>query len=216
MREIKKKFYGENLFMHPTFDNCSVKPYISFRFISNCLQVEIETDRLFIRSYKPNDFENCISLYGNEAITKYFDYGKVRNELEIKNLIIEKGYRYFSKGKPFGLFSIFQKKSMAFIGQIDFLPSEELGAAEIGFILHEQYHNQGFCSEAVKVIIFDYVEMLNNRGFECDELPISKVIATVHPKNQPSKKVLQNVGMTLDKIQERFGQPRLWYSIPTS
>lgn len=216
MRKMTKKLPKKNLFMHQTFDNCFLKPHISFRFTSNYLQVEVETQRLFIRSYENSDFENCVLLYGNEVITKYFDHGKPRTRFEVKSLIIEKAEQYFTKGKPFGLFSIFRKENMDFMGQIDFLPSDKLGVAEIGFILHEQYHNQGFCSEAVKAIVFDYIEVINNRGFECDDLPISKVIATVHPKNQSSRRVLQNFGMTFDKIQERFGHPRLWYSIPIS
>lgn len=199
--------------MHQALDNYLLNPSISFRFSSKHLQIEIETERLFIQSYEDTAFENCISLYGDGAITKYFDHGKARNKFEVENLIFEKGKKYFSEGKPFGLFSIFHKETMAFIGLVDFLPLEELGVAEIGFILHKQHHNQGFCSEVVKAIIFDYVETINNRNFECDELPISKVMATVHPKNQSSRKVLQKAGMTLDKIQERFGQPRLWYSI---
>lgn len=202
--------------MHQASYKSLLKSYISFRFASNYLEVDIETERLFIQSYKDTDFQNCISLYSNENITKYFDHGKARNKLEIENLISEKGKKYFSNGKPFGLFSIFHKQDMTFIGQIDFLPSEELGIAEIGFILNEQYHNQGFCSEAVNAIAFDYVEAINTGNFKCDELFISKVIATVHPENSSSRKVLQKTGMTLDKIQERFGQPRLWYSIPVS
>lgn len=202
--------------MHQALDNHLLKPHISFRFSANQLQVEIETERLFIQSYEHCDLESCISLYGNGTITKYFDDGNARSKLEVENLISEKGKKYFCENKPFGLFSIFHKQDRTFIGQIDFLPSEELGVAEIGFILHEQYHNQGFCSEAVKAIIFDYVGAVNKLGFECKELPINKIMATVHPKNQPSEKVLQKAGMILDKIQERFGQPRLWYSIPLS
>jgi ribosomal-protein-alanine N-acetyltransferase len=185
----------------------------SFRFKSNDLQVAIETERLLIHSYKDTDFEDCISLYGNEAIIKYFDHGKARTNHEVESLVYEKGSKYFSQGKPFGLFSIFHKETKVFIGQIDFLPSDELGVIEVGFILHAHYHNQGFCSEAVKSIIFDYVETLNNGNFQCDELPINKVMATVHPKNASSRKVLLKAGMTLEKIQDRFGQPRLWYSV---
>ena len=185
----------------------------SFRLKSNQLQVTIETERLLIHSYKDTDFEDCISLYGSEAIIKYFDHGKAWTKHEVESLICEKGNKYFSQGKPFGLFSIFHKETKAFIGQIDLLPSDELGVVEVGFILHAQYHNQGFCSEAVKSVIFDYVEILNNGNFQCDELPINKVMATVHPKNEPSRKVLLKAGMTLEQIQGRFGQPRLWYSV---
>ncbi|MGH2611414.1 MAG: GNAT family N-acetyltransferase [Rhabdochlamydiaceae bacterium] len=192
-----------------------LKPHISFHFLLDTLQIKMETERLFICSYRDSDFEDCVSLYSNKEITKYFDYGKARTRHEVTSLIREKGSKYFSRGKPFGLFSIFRKNDMAFIGQIDLLPSDKEGVLEIGFILHKQYQNQGFCTEAVKALIFDYIEELNYRGFTCKELPINKVIATVHPENKSSIRILQKVGMVLDKIQERFNNPRLWYSIST-
>lgn len=199
--------------MHQVLASNLLRSNCSFWLNYNELQVEIETERLLICSYKDTDFDDCILLYGNEAIIKYFDHGKARAKHEVERLICEKGKKYFSQGKPFGLFSIFHKETKAFIGQIDLLPSDEVGVLEVGFILHAHYHNQGFCSEAVKSIIFDYVETLNNGNFQCDELPINKVMATVHPKNEFSRKVLLKVGMTLEKIQDRFDQPRLWYSV---
>lgn len=195
----------------------SSKPSISFQRISNRLQIEIETERLLIRSYVETDFENCVLLYGNEINTRYFDYGKPRTRHEVEKLIQERGNKYFFVGEPFGLFSIYSKKSMDFIGQIDLLPSEEFGAIEIGFILCRKFHNQGFCTEAVRAIVFEYTDFLNNSGeFVCDYLPINKIIATVHPENKSSRRVLEKLGMTLDKIQDRFGAPRLWYSISVS
>lgn len=202
--------------MQTSINSFFLKPRVSFYFLFDSLNVEIETERLFIHSYRENDFENCLTLYGDEGLTKYFDHGKARKKYEIEELVLKKGSKYFIEGKPFGLFSIFCKKGMAFIGQIDLLPAEEAGSAEIGFILHEQYQNQGFCTEAVEAFLFEYMEELNFRGPRCVELPINKVIATVHPLNQPSKRILQKVGMTFDKIQERFGNPRLWYSMPTT
>jgi trans-aconitate 2-methyltransferase len=199
--------------MRSISDDCFLKPLISFQCAFDSLHVEIETERLFMRSYQDSDFDNCVHLYGNDAITGYFDHGKARTELEVRDLIREKGNKYFNQGKPFGLFSIFHKSSVNFIGQIDLLPISELGIAEIGFILHEQYHNQGFCTEAVSTIIFNYLEEIN-MNFDSEELPIMKIIATVHPKNQSSRKVLEKLGLKLDRIQERFGQPRLWYSLP--
>ncbi len=215
MLNVTKKLKESRLFVPQVVSNRFLKPSISFRLTSGRLQVEIETERLFIRSYKDADFECCVSLYGNELIIEYFDHGKARTRLEVESLIREKGDKYFVVGKPFGLFSVYCKTSKAFLGQVDFLPSEELGVAEVGFILHKQYHNQGFCTEAVSALIFDYVECLNNNNiFECEELPINRIIATVHPKNRSSRRVLEKLGMTLDKIEDRFNNLRLWFSIP--
>jgi [ribosomal protein S5]-alanine N-acetyltransferase len=199
--------------MRQALSRVFLKPHISFHFERDSLQVEIETGRLFICSYRDSDFENCVSLYSDKEITKYFDYGNARTRNEVTAIVQEKAIKYFSQGKPFGLFSIFRKNDMAFIGQIDLLPSEEPGVLEIGFILHKQYQNQGFCTEAAKALIFEYVEELNSKAFKYNGIPISKIIATVHPENKSSRKLLQKIGMTLNKIQERFGNIRLWYSI---
>lgn len=176
------------------------------------VQVEIETPRLLIRSYQANDFENCLALYGNPKVTKFFDHGKPRSKEEVRDLVREKGVKYFKKQKPFGLFSIFLKNSMTFIGQIDLLPSEKPGVVEIGFILFTKYQNKGFGSEAVKAFLTDYINELNAKGYTCRGSVIKEVMATVHPSNIPSKKLMEKMGMQFKKFQDRFGAPRLWYS----
>lgn len=174
------------------------------------VQVEIETPRLLIRSYHVQDFEECVALYGNTKITKFFDHGKPRSRNEVKKLIREKT-GYFKKGQPFGLFSIFLKNSMTFIGQIDLIPVKP-GVVEIGFILLAKYQNKGFGSEIVNAFLLDYVNELNVQGYSYGGSPIKEVIATVHPLNLPSKKLMEKMGMHFKKFQNRFDAPRLWYT----
>lgn len=182
------------------------QPRITFRSESGALHVEIETERLRIRSYQDSDFKECVTLYGDASITKYFDSGMPRTEEEVRELIRERA-SYFPQGKPFGLFSVFHKKSGNFLGQVDFFPSE--GAMEIGFILHERYQNQGFCTETMRAILVQYLEALRQEF----AFPIRKVVATAHPFNYSSQKVLQKLGMRFEKEEERFGHPRLWYQM---
>ncbi|MES2273152.1 MAG: GNAT family N-acetyltransferase [Chlamydiota bacterium] len=173
-----------------------------------CLsQFELESKRLFIRYYKETDFENSTILYGNETITKYFDHGLPRSKDEVKNLI-KKMCELAEKGEPFGLFSIFKKDDMSFIGHIDCLPTNTAGIIEIGYILHNHFQNQGFCSEAVRAFLFDYISTMNSR---VDGIKIYRVIATVHPENSASKKIIENLGMRFEKSLNRFGQPRIKY-----
>lgn len=173
--------------------------------------IEIETSRLYIRSYQDEDFENCVALYSNSKNTKYFDNGKPRSRAEILRLIIQKANRYFKKGKPLGLFSIFLKENMTFIGQIDLLLTSKPGLLEIGYIIDPKYQNKGYCTEAVKAVLFDYVNELNDRGFTTRGIPIHSVMATVHPDNHPSRRIIEKFGMDFKKFQNRFGSPRLWY-----
>ncbi len=176
-------------------------------------KVEIMTERLYIRSYEESDFQECIDLYGNEKITKYFDHGMPRSTNEVRELINEK---VINCARPYGLFSIFQRSDGSFIGQIDLIPTEDRGVLEIGYIIHEIYHGHGFCTEAAKGVMFNFVNTNKYRVVPCLESNIKKFIATVHPENIASQRVLQKVGMTFEKSQERFGHPRLWYSMNAS
>jgi ribosomal-protein-alanine N-acetyltransferase len=183
------------------FNNRRLKTRIKF------FPIELESERLYIRPYKNEDFEKSVVLYGDPNVTKYFDHGKPRSVEEVKNLT-EKACEFFEQGKPFGLFSIFKKDDLQFIGHIDCLPTDENGVLEIGYILHKHHQNQGFCTEAMSSFIFDYIPEFNIQNASNR---YSKLIATVHPENDKSKKIIEKMGMSFEKFQFRFGHPRLKY-----
>ena len=70
-------------------NHVNIEPRISFSSESNVLLIEIETEELYIRSYRNNDFEDCVALYGDEKLSKYFDHGQPRSRLEVEDLIAD-------------------------------------------------------------------------------------------------------------------------------
>jgi Acetyltransferases, including N-acetylases of ribosomal proteins len=193
----------------PNSQNLQIE--ISHSQALDSLVIKIETERLILRSYANEDFADCLTLYGDPLLTKFFDYGRPRSKEEVEQLV-EDCCAFSKKGIPLGLFTILHKTTGDFIGLADLLPINELGTVEIGCILYRQYHNQGFPLEACTALSFDYLENLNSSGFTLEGIPISRVIATAHPKNYASQRLIKNLKMTFDKTQERFGNPRLWYS----
>ncbi|MFS8562814.1 MAG: GNAT family N-acetyltransferase [Rhabdochlamydiaceae bacterium] len=187
------------------------KAQICLSFTSNTVDVKIKTERLAIHSYIDDDFENCVLLYGDDKITRYFDHGKPRSRAEVEEYIRERGRKHFDKGSPFGLFSIFDKQDGAFIGQVDLLPTTEAGIFEIGCILHAKYHNQWVGTEAVQALMIEYTEYLNTSYLKHPNPLILKVMGTVHPQNKASKQLIENLGMIFSRVEPRFGHPRLWY-----
>lgn len=200
--------------MQPARHNQMISASINFQESDEGVYVEIETERLLIRSYQDHDFENACQLYSNEELTKYFDNGQPKSRLEVKTLTEDMGKKFFRKREPFGLFSVFQKSSMAFIGHIDLIPTEEPGVIEVGFIFDKKYHKQGFCQEGVKALLCPYITEIIKKGVQCHGVSINKIMATVHPANTASKKVLEKIGMHFEKIGERFKSLRLWYAMP--
>lgn len=186
----------------------------SISFSRNGAQLSIEafTDRLFIRSYD-EDFERCLSLYGDGELTRYFDHGKPRTYREIVEYVGDRGSRYFDQGLPFGIFSVFLKEGV-FVGQVDLVPTENPGEVEIGWIFLEKFHGQGLCSEAVMSFLMPLVQRIVNMKLKSKGAVINRVIATAHPENIASNKIIQKAGLTLYQTGLRYGgKPRNWYCL---
>ena len=192
-------------------DICCLTRRISFSYEKGAVSVEIDTARLNIRSYNDKDFENSVALYGNPLATKYFDNGKPRSKEQVAELVGDIGHKYFSNGQPFGLFTIFSKAE--FVGHIDLVPTEESGEVEVGFILDPKFQGQGFGTESAQALVYDYIDELNSDGITSNGSSIQRIMATVHPENIPSQKVLEKIGLSFEKFQERFERPRYWYGL---
>ncbi len=178
------------------------------------LSIEGYTNRLFIHSYLDTDFENCLALYCDEEITKFFDNGKARTEQETFDYIQERGSRYFDEGLPYGLFSVFLKENDTFIGQVDLVPTGNPGEVEIGWIFHKEFQGKGYCTEAVLDFLLPLISKLHKNKFESNGLPLNRVIATAHPDNIASNKVIQKAGLNIYQFRLRYGgNPRNWYAL---
>lgn len=173
----------------------------------NNLNIKIETPRLVIKSFQFSDVENSCKLYGNKKLTKLFDSGIPRTREEVVQLVEDIGLKRFSSGSPFGLFSIFTKETNEFVGHIDLLPCEEAHQIlEVGVILDGSKQKYGYCEEALKSLLLDYVPTLKAMGCR-----VKGIMATAHPDNAASIKQIKKVGMVFSNSLERFGQPRNRY-----
>jgi trans-aconitate 2-methyltransferase len=175
------------------------------------IDVRIETENLIICSCKESDFDDCVVLYSDIKLTKYFNYGRPFTKEEVAQLF-EKGRKYFREGELLGLFSIFEKSTGEFVGQIDLFPTNETNVVEIGCILGRSHHHKGYAIEAINSVLIDLINEINERSRNRNHSFIMKVIATVHPKNTPSKKILKKLGMIFENEQFRFNAPRIWYA----
>lgn len=186
---------------------------ISKKVLENKLIVEADTPRLFIKSYTPHDFEECVTLYGNSHITKYFDHGAPRTRSEVKSYVNQRGTFFLDNKEPFGLYSVFLQDRCTFIGQVDMVPSDEPGTAEIGWIFKKEYQGKGYCSEAVLSFLIPLARNLAANQVCILGQNIDTLVATAHPDNKASKAIIRKIGMTFVKSQERYGgKPRYWYT----
>ncbi|MCH9634054.1 MAG: hypothetical protein S4CHLAM7_07920 [Chlamydiae bacterium] len=192
----------------------SEKLDIIFSNNENSLFIKAHTERLVVKSYQDIDFENAVSLYGNPELTKFFDHGEPRTLVEIQNYLSCRGTYYFKHGRPFGIFALFLKGKHDCIGHIDIVPTEQRGEVEIGWIMHKEYQGKGYCSEAVLQFLMPFIDILKNRNIMVNGGPVNKVMATAHPENLSSNKVITKAGLKLYKQENRYKEnPRNWYRL---
>ncbi len=95
-----------------------------------------------------------------------------------------------------------------FIGHIDgFLFEDNPKIVEIGIILLRRHHGKGFAYEALKAFIDYYLS-------GCQD--IQEVMATAHPENKASIKLIEKLGMQFEMQLTRFGQLRNQYFLKST
>ncbi len=155
----------------------------------------LETDRLILRSWKPDDLPLFAAMNKDERVMRYFPeiltyeqtesfYNRIQSEFERNG---------------WGLYAVELKSTGIFIGyvglhEIGFDADFTLGV-EIGWRLAADYHNQGLATEAAKEVL----RLAKDKG-------LSRLYSFTSKQNVPSEIVMQKIGMT--KIGE-FEHPSL-------
>ena len=168
MEEVKSSFKGKK--------NIGMK--LSHKVI-------YETDRLYIRDFKPDDFDEFHKLVQNSDIYKYMPWGP-NSEEDTKNFIqmsIEQGSK--EPRKSFDV-PIILKETHLIVGCIGIRVSSSLHKkADIGYWIKRDLWGQGFAKEAALGLL----------SFGFQKLKMNKIYATADPNNPASIRVLEKIGM---------------------
>jgi RimJ/RimL family protein N-acetyltransferase len=143
----------------------------------------IESDRLILRDLDEKDTEIFYNYRSDDDLLKYQNF-RIKSLEESKRFIKEQ--RSFSIGQPNEWKQVgIALKNNQLIGDcaIQFSP-EENRIAEIGCTISKDFHNKGYATEALKLLI----------QYTFDNHPIHKFKALVDIRNLPSQKMLLNVG----------------------
>ena len=140
----------------------------------------LETERLFLRRITLEDAPEMFAMRSNAQAMKYI-CRPVQTEMEEAKTQILKINEMVNFNDGIGWALCFKSKK-TMIGTVSFHHiQKEHYRAEIGYMLHPDYWNQGIISEAIKAII-DY-------GF--NDLGFHSIEAHIDPDNAASEKVLQ-------------------------
>jgi RimJ/RimL family protein N-acetyltransferase len=146
----------------------------------------LETDRLLLRPFTPEDFDALFALHSRQEIARYL-YWEARTEAEVRDVLDKKiaSTGIGTEGDVIALAAVV-KGTTEPIG--DFVLqwlSEEHRQGEIGYIVHPDHHGRGFATEASRVLL----------RMAFDDLKAHRVVGRVEARNTASARVLEKLGM---------------------
>lgn len=190
---------------------------ISFtKNVRDGLSVKIETQRLLILSTKTTkeEVDQVASVFGDPEVMEKFATGTTRTREQIQARIDTSwGPRWKTQNDPYSGFSVFDKKTGAFMGVMVLGHGDFPGESEIAYLFHKKFWGQGYASEAVLALVQEYAPATLLEGYTLEGPPLNKIVASSRIDNPASTRILEKTGMQLIKTEEKYGAERNLYSI---
>jgi ribosomal-protein-alanine N-acetyltransferase len=153
----------------------------------------IETARLILRPFKPDDLDNYHALiYSDPDVTRYLPGGKPRPK-ERTQATLEFAVQHGEK-HGFTLWALIRKADQQFIGHCGLVYLQNTSDVELAYAIGKAFWGQGYTSEAAHASL--------RYGFETARL--DQIIALAYPANMASQRVMQKCGMTYQGITDQY------------
>jgi len=144
--------------------------------------IAIETDRLVIRNFDTDDWQDLQEMIVKYQESKYarYDHKWPTATEEIKGIVT-----WFADGDSF--LAVCLKRTSTLIGFIAINRREEQDGQvhNLGFIFHPDYHGQGYASEGCQGAI----------NYVFGQLRADGILTGTHPDNDPSVSLLKKLGL---------------------
>jgi RimJ/RimL family protein N-acetyltransferase len=163
---------------------------------------EIETTRLRLRAFTPDDLDNLFLIFGDSEVMRYISNGKPRSREETENGLLKTIEGWRKRG--FGLWAMTIKGSEKVIGYCGLIYLDDTPEIEIAYGLAKAHWGKGYATEAARAVL--------KFGFE--QLKLERIVAVVNPENIPSQRVLEKLGMTYVKRAHYYEADLMYYEMP--
>ena len=164
----------------------------------------LETERLIIRQFIPEDTGYIYKLHNDPDVMKYISTKKSKEVTrdECKSFI-EGCRKYYKKHPGLGIWAAQTKASGDFIGWTALKDLDNTEDIEVGYRLLKEFWGNGYATESSKALI-EY-------GF--NELKLNKLVAVALPENTASVRVLVKAGMEYKGIKKYYNADVVFYQI---
>jgi RimJ/RimL family protein N-acetyltransferase len=162
---------------------------------------EIETNRLRLRAFTPDDLDALYLVFGDPEVMTYITGGKPRTKEATLAGLLRTIEGWQNRG--FGLWAVAEKDSGHVIGYCGLIFLDETTEIELAYGLAKSSWGKGFATEAARASL--------RYGFE--ELKLERIVAVVNPQNIPSQRVLEKLGMKYKRNAHHYDADLMYYEL---
>ncbi|MEO7085241.1 MAG: GNAT family N-acetyltransferase [Gemmatimonadaceae bacterium] len=162
----------------------------------------LETERLILRCFRPEDFEAYATMMADPTVTRYLGLGEPLSRAEAWRQMAMFFGHWALRG--FGLWAVEERATGRFLGRIGCMEPEGFPAFEIAYTLGPWAWGRGYAREGAAAAL----------QYAREFLPHKSVTSIIRPGNLPSIRVAQSLGATPAETVEFFGAPAVLYRYP--
>ena len=151
---------------------------------------EIETDRLQLRLFTPDDLDEVARIFSDPLVLKYLATGNAATREESRKALLSIIRHWKRYG--YGRWAVIHRATQKLIGYGGLRNFD--GTPELVYLLARAYWNKGLATEIARACL-EYGFM--RRKFE-------RIIALTRPDNLASRRVLEKVGLSYERAAHFF------------
>lgn len=151
------------------------------------MHVVLETDRLILRRFTPDDVDNLVELDSDPEVMWYLSRGRPTARKEIEKVILPRFLELYERHEGYGTWAVVEKSSGQFLGWLSLRPrdGDPPDEPELGYRLRRSAWGKGYATEGARALV--------HRAFA--EQGASRVYAETMAVNKASCRVLEKAGL---------------------
>ena len=155
----------------------------------------LQTDRLLLRRFVPDDLDALYALYRDPEMRQYFPQEGASPDRTLTREETKEELEWFLNGHPrhpeLGLWATILKETGAFIGRCGLLPWTIDGQdeVEVAYMIDKRFWRRGLATEAARGI----------RDYAFEQLGLVRLICMIDDQNAGSIGVAEAIGMKFER-----------------
>ena len=185
--------------------------------------IVLETPRLILRHFTPDDLDDLAAIYADPEVTRYIGNGAVKTREQTAAMMefaftdnrrawslatlarLPQLTRAIERDAHFSLWATIYKPDNRLIGRCGLLSWDLDGRkeTEVGYVLARSHWGRGIATEAARA----------SRDYGLDVLGFDRLISVIRPDNLASQRVAEKNGMRYEKDVDAKGVAARVYCI---